>query len=260
VKIVVLVKQVPDTEEERKLDSRSGVLDREANERVVDEINERALEVALAYKDSQKSTEVVVLSMGPATVTQGLRKALSMGADSAVHVLDDALVGSDLMRTAVVLAAAVQKTGFDLVIAGNEATDGRGGVVPAMIAEHLSVPHLTFLNSAQIDESAVKGERALEGGTATISASLPAVISITERSAEARFPNFKGIMTAKKKPLAVLSLGDLGIDPVAAFDGSGRSVVVSVSERPVRVAGRKIVDAGNAGNELAEFLVAGRLV
>lgn len=260
MKIIVLVKQVPDTEEERRLDPASGLLDRVTGENVADEINERALEVALQYKDSHKDTEVVVLSMGPGGVTKALRKLLSMGADSAVHVLDDALAGSDAGWTAAVLAAAVNNVGFDLVIAGNESTDGRGGVVPAMVAEHLGVAHLGFLDAAQIDAATVSGERGTESGSLAVHASLPAVASVTERCAEARFPNFKGIMKAKRKPLSVLGLDDLGVDPSTAFAALGRSVVVTANERPARTAGKKVVDEGQAGVELAEYLVAGRLI
>lgn len=258
MKIIVLVKQVPDTEEERKLDPASGLLDRDAGESVVDEINERALEVALRYKDSNKGTEIVVLTAGPEGATKALRKALSMGAGSAVHVVDDALAGADIVRTAKVLAAAVKQTGFDLVIAGNESTDGRGGIVPAMVAEYLGLPLLSSLDSAEISGSSVFGVAAVDSGSLSVRADLPAVVSVTERSAEARFPNFKGIMTAKRKPLATLSLADLGLgaDPVE----TPRSVVVSTAERPARSAGKKIIDEGNAGVELAEFLVASRLI
>lgn len=255
MKIVVLVKQVPDTEDPRTLDLQTGLLNRAEAEPVVDEINERALEVALQVKDGAKDTEIVVLTMGPDGATSALRKALSMGADSAVHVLDDALAGSDAARTAAVLAAAVKSTGFDLLIAGNESTDGRGGVVPAMIAEHLGLPHLTSLNSTEISDGSVSGVRAGDSGTLNVHASLPAVITVTERSAEARFPNFKGILGAKKKPLTVITLGELGITEPAA-----RSTVLSTAERPAREAGKKIVDEGNAGVELAEFLIAERLV
>ena len=258
MKIIVLVKQVPDTEEERKLDLVSGVLDRGASASIIDEVNERALEVALLYKDSNKGTEVVALSMGPESVVQSLRKALSMGADSAMHVRDDALAGSDASRTAAVLAAALRNTRFDLVVAGNESTDGRGGVIPAMIAEHLSLPHLTFLNSTEISDAGVSGVRASEDGTLSVHAALPAVISVTERVAEARFPNYKGIMTAKKKPLEVISLSQLGFDPAFARMSSSR--VVFTSERATRTAGKTIVDEGTAGVQLAEYLAAGYLI
>lgn len=259
MRIAVLVKHVPDTEEERKLDAVTGLVDRKSAENVVDEINERALEVALRCKDSDKKTEIVVLSMGPEPAVQGLRRALSMGADSAVHVIDDHLSGADMTRTAAVLAAALEKSNFDLVVAGNESTDGRGGMVPAMVAEHLGLPLLASLDALKITEGSVSGEQRGESGSLTVRASLPAVVSVTERAAEARFPNFKGIMTAKRKPLETLSLQDLGLDP-AQLQDAGRSVVLTLSERPARAAGRKIIDEGNAGVELAEFLAAGRLI
>ncbi|MBK5238278.1 MAG: electron transfer flavoprotein subunit beta/FixA family protein, partial [Actinomycetales bacterium] len=145
MKIVVLMKQVPDTWGDRSLNLETGWVDRTSDAQVIDEINERALEVALCQKDSDKSTEVIVLTMGPADVSDSLRKALAMGCDSAIHILDDTLAGSDAARTATMLAAALREVNADLIIAGNESTDGRGGVVPAMIAEHLGLAHLGML-------------------------------------------------------------------------------------------------------------------
>src|SRR5690606_8675322 len=141
-----------------------------------------------------------------------LRRALAMGAGSAVHVVDDRLVGADLWLTAEVLAAAIHREGFDLVIAGNESTDGRGGVVPAMIAELLGVAHATGLSTLAIDDRGVRGTRTSDEETVEVAAALPAVVSITERMPEARFPSFKGTMSAKKKPLATASLADLGVE------------------------------------------------
>ncbi|WP_028264884.1 electron transfer flavoprotein subunit beta/FixA family protein [Arthrobacter sp. MA-N2] len=255
MKIVVLVKHVPDTAEERKLDLATGQLDREATGGVVDEINERALEAALRIKDSNKGTEVVAMTMGPEGAAQALRKALSMGADSGVHIVDDSLSGADTGRTAATLAAALRSTGFDVVLAGNESTDGRAGVIPAMLAEHLQLPLLGSLISAEITDGAVSGVRQGEGGTLDIHTGLPAVLTVTERFPEARFPNFKGILTAKRKPITTLSASRLGVQaPVS------RTVVISTVERPPRPAGRKLIDDGTAANELAEFLVANRLV
>ena len=258
MKIIVLVKQVPDTEEERRLDPETGLLDRDAGDSVADEINERALEVALRHKDANKGTEVVVLTMGPASSTQALRKALSMGADSAVHVLDDGLEGADMTTTAAVLSAAVQRTGCDLVIAGNESTDGRGGVIPAMVAEHLGLPLLPSLNAVELTEATVTGEVIVESGSLSLSADLPAIVSVTEWAAEARFPNFKGIISAKRKPLATLSLADLGLD--AAGGARNTTAVLSTSQRPARTAGTKIVDDGTAAGDLAAFLADRNLI
>lgn len=255
MKIIVLVKQVPDTWGERVLDPKTGLLDRDASDAIIDEINERAVEVALQYKDDNKDAEVVALAVGPQGATDTLRKSLAMGADSAIHVLDDGIAGADLAFTADVIAAAAQRAGFDIIIAGNESTDGRGGMIPAMLAEKLALPQATYLDAVELSADSVRGERATEYGTLEVSTPLPAVVSVTERAAEPRFPNFKGIMSAKKKPLETVSLTDLGVSAPAA-----KSVVTSVAERPERSAGTKVVDDGTAATQLAEFLATNRLI
>jgi electron transfer flavoprotein beta subunit len=257
MKIVVLVKEVPDTYGDRKLSLETGLADRGASETVLDEIGERALEVALSYADKTPGTEVVVLSMTPESASATVRKGLAMGAASAVQVVDEALLGADLGLTAEVLAAALQRTGFDLVIAGNQSTDGTGGVIPAMVAEILDVPSATYLSAVEIGDDAVSGARASDGATMQVTAPLPAVISITEALPDARFPNFKGIMAAKKKPFETLSLAELEIDPHDTV--ASRSIVIALSEKPAREAGVKIVDEGDAGEKLAEFLIQNRL-
>ncbi|MFE6997035.1 electron transfer flavoprotein subunit beta/FixA family protein [Microbacterium sp. NPDC057659] len=257
MKIYVLVKEVPDTYGDRKLDLETGLADR-AGDMVLDEITERALEVALAYADKNAGTEVVALSMSPESATASVRRALAIGAASAVHVVDEELRGADLTLTAEALAAAVRRGEPDLVITGNLSTDGSGGVIPAMLAEHLGFAQATALSAVEIDAGQVSGTRAADAGNQQVTASLPAVISITEALPDARFPNFKGIMAAKKKPLEVLSLADLGVsaDPAAA----PRAIMTTVAEKPPRAAGVKIVDEGDAGTQLAEFLVQNRLV
>ncbi|MCR2800165.1 MULTISPECIES: electron transfer flavoprotein subunit beta/FixA family protein [unclassified Microbacterium] len=257
MKIVVLVKEVPDTYGDRKLNLETGLADRDAGERVLDEIGERSLEVALSYADKNPGTEVVVLSMAPEASVATIRKGLAMGAASAVQIVDDALAGADLGLTAEVLAAAVKRAGFDLVITGNQSTDGSGGVIGAMIAEHLGVPHATALAAVEISEGSVSGTRVTDAGTARVTAPLPAVISVTEALPDARFPNFKGIMAAKKKPFETVSLADLGVD--AGVDTVARSIMTAVSEKPPRSAGVKITDEGDAGEKLAAFLIDNRL-
>jgi electron transfer flavoprotein beta subunit len=258
MKILVLVKEVPDTYGDRVLKLETGLADRAAGEVVLDEIGERSLEVALAYSDAHPGTEVVVVSMAPASAQATVRKGLAMGASSAVQVVDEALRGADLGLTAQVLAAAIRRTGFDLVVTGNQSTDGSAGVIPSMLAEHLGVPHVTALSSVEIAEGSVRGTRAADDGVATVSTALPAVISITEALPDARFPNFKGIMAAKKKPFETLSLDDLGI--VVDDHSAAWSIVIGVAEKPAREAGVKIVDEGDAGEKLADFLAQNRLV
>ena len=257
MKIAVLVKEVPDTYGDRKLNLETGLADRGASEAVLDEIGERALEVALTQKDSDGDTEVTVISMAPDTATATIRKGLAMGADNAVHVADESLGGADLGLTAEVLAAALRRGEYDLVVTGNVSTDGNGGMMPAMLAEHLDYPHVTGLTTVELTDGKVSGSRAIEGGKQQVSAELPAVISITEALPEARFPNFKGIMAAKKKPFEVISLADLDID--AEDQSTARSIMVTVAEKPPREAGEKVVDEGNGGVELAEYLTKNRL-
>jgi len=258
MKIVVLVKDVPDTYGDRKLSLETGLADRGASERVLDEIGERALEVALSYADANADTEVVVVSMAAEASAATIRKGLAMGAGSALQVVDDALAGADLGVTARVLAAAVRRVGFDLVIAGNLSTDGMAGVLPAMLAEHLGVPQATSLSAVEISGSSVSGTRASDAGNARVTASLPAVVSITEALPDARFPNFKGIMAAKKKPFESVSLADLGVE--VDVSSAPQTIVTAVSEKPPRGAGVKITDEGDAGEKLAAFLTENRLV
>ncbi|MCS5734545.1 electron transfer flavoprotein subunit beta/FixA family protein [Herbiconiux daphne] len=257
MKIVVLVKEVPDTYGERKLDLETGLADRDAGDRVLDEIGERAVELAVTLAEHIPGTEVVLLSAGPVTVPASLRKGLAIGASSAVHVLDDRMQGADLTLTAQVLAGAVQRIGFDLVIAGDVSTDGTGGVIPSMVAELLGVASATNLAEVELDDGQLRGERLSDAGVTRLSVALPAVISVTERLPEARFPSFKGIVAAKKKPLDVLTLGEIGVDPDAQMP---RSIMVAVAQKPARAAGVTIVDSGDGGTRIAEFLVENRLV
>src|SRR5690606_14763654 len=174
--IVVLVKQVPDTYSERKLNESDHTLDRESADAVIDEINERAVEEALKIKEAGEG-EVTVLCVGPDRATDAIRKALSMGADKAIHVSDEALQGSDMIATAKVIAGALGKVdGYDLVIAGNEASDGRGGAIPAMLAELLGVPQLTHARELTLDGTTIKVDRETEDGVTHLEAALPAVV------------------------------------------------------------------------------------
>jgi electron transfer flavoprotein beta subunit len=258
MKIVVLLKEVPDTYGERTLNLETGLAERAGADNVVDEIGERALEAALSYADKNEGTEVKVLSMAPETATASIRKGLAMGAAGAIHIADEALAGADLGLSAEVLTAALKAEGFDLVIAGNQSTDGSSGMLPAMLAELLDVPNLTNLSSVTIAEDSVSGVRASDDATMQANTSLPAVISITEALPDARFPNFKGIMAAKKKPLEVKTLSDFGID--AEDMTAARGIMISISERPARAAGVKVTDEGDAAQQLAAFLAENRLV
>ncbi|MGB3439721.1 MAG: electron transfer flavoprotein subunit beta/FixA family protein [Actinophytocola sp.] len=256
--IVVLVKQVPDTYSERKLSDSDFTLDRESADAVLDEINERAIEEALVIKEAHGG-EVTVLSVGPERATEAIRKGLSMGADKAVHVVDDSLHGSDLLQTAKVLAAAVGKVeGAELVIAGNEASDGQGGAVPAVLAELLGYPQLTHARKVELDGSTVKVTRETDEGLTHLEASLPVVISVSEKINEPRYPSFKGIMAAKKKPVETLSVADLGVDDVGL--SSAWSTVTEAAPKPPREAGQRVEDEGDGGAKVAAYLVSQKLI
>ena len=258
--IVVLIKQVPDTYSERKLRT-DGVLDREATDAVLDEINERAVEAALQVKEANDGSEVTVLTMGPDRATDAIRKALSMGADKAVHLSDEALAGSDAVTTAKVLAKAIGTVeGVDLVIAGNEASDGRGGAMAAMVADLLGYPALTHVRELTVAGDTVSARRETDEGVTVLSAELPAVISVSEKINEPRYPSFKGIMAAKKKPVAALTLADVGVDASEVGLAHASATVTSASPKPPKSAGEKVTDEGDGGSKIASYLVAQKLI
>lgn len=258
MKIAVLVKEVPDTWGDRRIDSTTKRVDR-SGDVVIDEINEKAVEIALQTKEAAGG-EVTAVTMGPKNSLDAVRKALAMGADAGIHIIDDALGGSDALQTSAALAAALGSRGFDLIIAGNESTDGRTAAVPAMLAERLGVAQATFLRTLTVSDGAASGERMTEDGHVEIKATLPAVVSVTEQIADARFPNFKGIMAAKKKPVETLTLLDLGIDTGDAGGDNSWSVVEAVTVKPPREGGTVIKDDGTAGQQLADYLASTKLI
>ncbi|WP_216215893.1 electron transfer flavoprotein subunit beta/FixA family protein [Amycolatopsis aidingensis] len=258
--IVVLVKQVPDTYSERKLTAGDHTLDRESADAVLDEINEKAVEEALKIKEAGEG-EVTVVSVGPDRATDAIRKALSMGADKAIHVSDESLHGSDVLATAKVIAAAIGRVeGYDLIIAGNEASDGRGGAVPAVLAELLGIPQLTHVRTLNVEGSTVKADRETEEGITHLEAALPALVSVGEKINEPRYPSFKGIMAAKKKPVETLTVADLGVDAGAVGLGNAWSAVVESAPKPPRQAGQRVDDEGDGGTKVAEYLVSQKII
>ena len=253
MRIVVCVKHVPDATADRGFD-RDGATDRESVDSVLSELDEYAVEQALRIAESGVEAEVTYLTVGPAPAKAALLKALAMGGDRGVHVVDDRLRGTDAPGTALVLAAAAKHLGFDLLLCGMASTDGAMGVVPAMVAEHLGVPSATYLSDVTLGLGTVSGVR--EGDTATlqVQAALPAVVSVTDRSGEARYPSFKGIVAAKKKPLVSLGLDELALAPDLVGGDGAASAVDSATPRPPRAAGEIVHDSGEGGVQLAGFL------
>src|SRR5271170_2786126 len=257
--IVVCVKQVPDTEVERSLVPGSNTVDRASVDGVINYLDEFAIEEALKLKESQGG-EVTILSVGPAKAAESIRKALSMGADKAVHVIDDALAGSDALETSLAIAEALKVVGFDLVVFGSESTDARTGVVPAMVAERLGVPQLTLAGKVDVSGSEVTVRRVTDDGYQVVTGSLPAVVSVVEKINEPRYPTFKGIMAAKKKPVQTLTLADLGVAADAAGLAGSWTAVTDFAAKPPRAAGTVVKDEGDGGTKVAAFLAERKFI
>nr|WP_202461605.1 electron transfer flavoprotein subunit beta/FixA family protein [Streptomyces sp. SID8374] len=259
MRIVVCVKYVPDATGDRHF-ADDLTLDREDVDGLLSELDEYAVEQALQIADAADDAEITVVTVGPEDAKDALRKALSMGADKAVHVEDDDLHGTDVMGTSLVLAKAVEKTGYDLVICGMASTDGVMGVLPALLAERLGVPQVTLLSEVAVNGGVVTGRRDGDTASERLEASLPAVVSVTDQSGEARYPSFKGIMAAKKKPVQSLDLDDLGLEADEVGLAGAWTAVDSATERPARTAGTIVKDEGEGGKQLAEFLAGQKFI
>jgi electron transfer flavoprotein beta subunit len=257
--IVVCVKYVPDATADRHFESDNTV-DRVGVDGLLSELDEYAVEQALQIGEDADDAEITVLTVGPEDAKDALRKALSMGADKAVHVEDDDLHGTDVLGTSAVLAKAVEKTGYDLVMCGMASTDGTMGVLPAMLAERLGVPQVTLLSEVSVADGKVSGRRDGDTATEQLEAALPAVVSVTDQSGEARYPSFKGIMAAKKKPVESLDLDDLDIEADEVGLEGAWTKVEDATARPARTAGTVVKDEGEGGKQLAEFLAGQKFI
>jgi electron transfer flavoprotein beta subunit len=258
--IVVLIKQVPDTWSERKLADSDHTLERGSADLVLDEINERTVEEALKIKEADEG-EVTVVTMGPERATDAIRKALSMGADQAVHLSDEALHGSCAVQTARALAKVISTLGdVDLILTGNEATDGTIGAVPAMVADVLGIPELTHARNVTVEGRTVTVERETNDAITVLQADLPVLVSVHEKINEPRYPSFKGIMAAKKKPVTTLSLADVGIQRSDVGLANATSTVTESTPRPPREGGQVVTDEGDGAAKLADYLVGQKLI
>jgi electron transfer flavoprotein beta subunit len=263
--IVVCVKYVPDATADRRFEDDNTV-DRVGVDGLLSELDEYAVEQALQVKEKLgDDTEVTVLSVGPEQATDAIRKALQMGADKGVHVVDDAIAGSDALATSLVLAEAIKKidsdSSWDLVVCGMASTDGSMGVVPAMLAERLDVPAVTLGSEIEVDATTVRIRRDGDAATETIEGTLPVVLSVTDQSGEARYPSFKGIMAAKKKPVETWSLSDLGVDAELVGLSAAWSTVESTEARPPRTQGEVVTDEdGSGATALVEFLASKKFI
>nr|WP_203606196.1 electron transfer flavoprotein subunit beta/FixA family protein [Streptomyces sp. SID11385] len=259
MRIVVCVKYVPDATGDRHF-ADDLTLDREDVDGLLSELDEYAVEQALQIAEAADDAEITVLTVGPEDAKDALRKALSMGADKGIHVEDDDLHGTDVFGTSLVLAKALEKAGYDLVVCGMASTDGTMGVLPALLSERLGVPQVTLLSEVSVGGGVVKGRRDGDAASEQLEAQLPAVVSVTDQSGEARYPSFKGIMAAKKKPVESWDLEDLDIEAGEVGLGGSWSVVEDASARPARTAGTIVTDEGEGGKQLAEFLAGQKFI
>ncbi len=267
--IVVCVKYVPDATADRQFESDNTV-DRVGVDGLLSELDEYAIEQALQIKEKRSEGEtadvsVIALCVGPEKAVDAVRKSLQMGADKGVHVVDDAIAGSDYIATSLVLAKAIEKIGadspVDLVICGMASTDASGSVVPAMLAERLNLPQVTLASVVETQGDQVRIKRDNEGSTEVIGATLPIVLSVTDQTGEARYPSFKGIMAAKKKPFETLSLADIGVEADKVGLAVAWSQVEDTTARPPRTAGEIVTDEDGSGAvALAEFLASKKFI
>ena len=258
MKIVVCVKHVTDATADQKFEADNTV-DRVNVDGLLSELDEYAVEQSLQLKEKNEDAEVVALCVGPEKAADAVRKALQMGADSGVHVSDEAIAGSDAIATAKVLAAAVNKIGgADVVVTGMASTDGAMSVVPAMLAELLDLPQVTFASVVESQGAEFRIKRDGDVATEIIGATAPLVLSVTDQSGEARYPSFKGIMAAEKKPVENWSLSDLGVDASEVGLGAAWTAVVETTARPARTAGEIVTDEGGSGAQALVNFLAGK--
>lgn len=251
MKVAVCVKQIPDPADPGAIDPETKTLNRDVK-LILDESDSYGVEMALQLVG--EDGEVVLISMVPNNERNGLNNALAMGADSAILVSDDALSGSDALSTAKVLAAAIQKTEPDLVLAATESSDGYTGTVPEQIAELLGLPSVTFAKEVTIEDGSVAVKRQTEDGYDEVDCPLPALVSVTAGVVEPRYPSFKGIMAAKSKPVEEFTLGDLGIETTTVGWAGGRQEIVSIEPAPAREAGEIVEDEGDGHEKIVAFL------
>ncbi len=260
VRIVVCIKEVPDPSAPKRIDPATLRLDRSVDG-TMNEFDAHALEEALRLKDSDAGSEVAVLSMGPPSAAESLRKALAMGADRLVLVADDAAAGSDLVATTAVLAKALEREEPDLVLLGQQAGDSDGAVLWAALADRLRLPLVSQAASLELADGNVRSRRQTEYGYDVLEAPLPCIVAVSDAINEPRYPSLKGIMGAKRKPQDVVSLADLGLVADEAGEAGSRTEVYAVGEPPPRGETMRIEDdGGDAAAKVLEFLLERKLV
>jgi electron transfer flavoprotein beta subunit len=253
MKIAVCAKYVPEATAARRIDPQTKRLDR-SGEGVLNPFDVNAVEEALKLRDAGADAEVLIVSLGPERALEAMRRALAMGADRLVLVADEAAVGSDLVATSRILAAALERESPDLVLFGQQANDADGAVLWAAVADRLQRPLISQVAELTLEDGKVRGKRQTEYGYDVIEAPLPAVIAVSDAINEPRYPSLKGIMGAKKKPQETLSLTDLGVSAEEAGEAGSRTTVEALSDPPARGDTVKLEDDGTAAEKILEFL------
>lgn len=255
MKICVCVKQVPDPNLSSRVDPATRRLVRNPDQSILDPADEYGVETALRLVEAHGG-EVVAITMGPPSAADALRRAMAMGANRAVHVSDPGLAGSDAPTTARVLAAAIRGEEPDLVICASEATDAYSGMVPGALAEALDLPQLTFARSVEVDGGTVTVRRDVELGSQVIQTQLPALLTVTASIAEPRYPSFKGVMAAKRKPIDEQTVASLGLDPSQVGEPGARERVLLIEEVRTEKQGKVVRDdgSGSSVDEIVAFL------
>jgi electron transfer flavoprotein beta subunit len=259
VKVAVLVKEVPEASARTRIDPGTHRLDRSGSA-ALNPFDAHALEEALRVREAGGEGEVVAIMMGPSGAADSLRKALAIGADRAVHVVDDALAGSDLVATAFALAKAVSREKPDLVLLGQQGGDSDGAVLWSALAELLELPVVSQAASLELADGKAKAKRQTEYGYDVIEAPLPCVVAVSDAINEPRYPSLKGIMGAKKKPYETVTAGDLGLSAKEIGEAGSRTVVLALADPPARGDAVKIEDEGDAANKIFAYITERKLV
>lgn len=249
MRIVALLKEVPDTG--TKPDIANGRLVEETIKWVPNPYDEYAVEEAVRLKEKLGAEEIVLITVGKERARKSMEKILAMGPDRGMLIWDDALEGADAHAVATVLAAAIRSLGgADLVLAGQQGTDFNNGQTAILLAEQLGLPHVNLATAIAIEGTTATVTSEIEGGSESISVSLPAVITAQKGINEPRYPSLKDIMAVKKKPLDKKTLADLGLDAAAVVP---LVTLTNLVPPPPKQAGR-VVEGAAGIPDLIAFL------
>lgn len=258
--IVVCVKQVPEPTGTNKINPNTLRITRQGVDVVLDPADEFGIEAALQLAEANPGSTVTVVSMGPSSATDAVRRGLAMGADKGILISDEALAGSDVLTTIKVLSAAIKRVNPDLILCATESSDAYTGMVAGGLAQSLGMPQLTFAKKLTVSGGKATIQRQTEAGYQTVEAPLPAVVSVTGSINTPRYPALKGIMQAKKKPLETLSAADLGFTPDQVGEKGAKEKVLGWAPAEARKAGSVIKDDGTAAEQIANYLASIKII